>query len=233
MAAAKMNWKEAFGLLAVALTVFLLWNTVLVYPLKILVVFFHEMSHAATALATGGAVLEIRVNAAEGGLAITQGGIPFLIASSGYLGSLVWGGAILLIAARTRFDKALMAGLGGTLAFVTLLLVRPVTSFGFAFGLGVGIILILFGFRLTGRANEFLLKVIGITSCLYAILDIRDDVLARPGAPSDAALLAEMTGISTVFWGLLWIGAAIAASFYFVSNACRSPQTPGPKSTQD
>ncbi len=230
MATGKINRKEAFGLLGVALAVFLLWNTFLVYPLKILVVFFHEMSHAATALATGGAVHKIEVNAAQGGLALTQGGIPFLIASSGYLGSLVWGGAILLIAARTRFDKHLMVGLGGTLVAVAVYLVRPFVSFGFAFGLGVGIVLVLFGVRLTGRANEFILKVIGISSCLYAILDIQDDVLARPGAPSDAALLADLTGIPTLFWGVLWIGTAIAASWYFVSNACRTPKaSPGAK----
>jgi hypothetical protein len=48
-----------------------------------------------------------------------------------------------------------------------------------------------------------------MTSCLYAVLDIKSDVLDRPHLPSDAAMLAEATGIPTVFWGILWIGVAL------------------------
>ena len=53
--------------------------------------------------------------------------------------------------------------------------------------------------------------VLGLTSCLYAVLDIKSDVLDRPGLPSDAAMLTELTGLPTLFWGVLWITLALAA----------------------
>ncbi|MFV1959099.1 MAG: M50 family metallopeptidase, partial [Planctomycetota bacterium] len=52
------------GLLLVLLAVGLLWNTWLVWPLKILVVFFHEMGHGLAAVLTGGRIVEIRLEAA-------------------------------------------------------------------------------------------------------------------------------------------------------------------------
>jgi hypothetical protein len=52
--------------------------------------------------------------------------------------------------------------------------------------------------------------VLGLTSALYALLDIRSDILSRPYVQSDAAMLAEITGIPTVAWGILWIGVALA-----------------------
>ena len=61
---------------------------------------------------------------------------------------------------------------------------------------------------LSQGVNRALLLGLGLTSALYAILDIKSDVLDRPQLPSDAAMLAEMTGIPTAAWGFLWIGIA-------------------------
>ena len=43
------------------------------------------------AIATGGAVERIVLDANQGGAAYTRGGIPFVTLSAGYLGSLLWG----------------------------------------------------------------------------------------------------------------------------------------------
>jgi len=61
-------------------------------------------------------------------------------------------------------------------------------------------------------ANRVVLTVLGLTSCLYAILDIKSDILDRPELRSDARMLAEMTGIPTTVWGIFWIVIAIIAS---------------------
>jgi hypothetical protein len=57
------------------------------------------------------------------------------------------------------------------------------------------------------------LTALGLTSALYALFDIRDDILSRPGLKSDAHMLMEMTGIPTLVWGFLWAGIALAACF--------------------
>ena len=203
-----------------------LWDTWAVYPLKILVVLFHEMSHGIAAIATGGRVVGIELQAAQGGLCRTAGGNNFIILSAGYLGSLVWGGIILALASRTRGDKALATLLGIILFLVTAILVRPVLHFGFLFGLLTGLMLVAMGYFLSQPVNQFVLKLIGLTSCVYAILDIKSDILDRPTAHSDAHMLAEATGLPTMFWGILWMLAAILAAAYFLRLSCRRQESP-------
>jgi len=64
----------------------------------------------------------------------------------------------------------------------------------------------------TEKVNDLILKVIGVTSCLYAVLDIIDDVLRRPGIGSDADQLARLTHIPSMVWGVLWIVLALVVT---------------------
>lgn len=219
-----INWKELAGLLGLMVLIFFLWNTWFVYPLKILVVFFHEMSHGLVAILTGGKIIEIQVVAAQGGVCVTLGGNRFLTLTAGYLGSLVWGGLILVLAAKTRYDREIAFALGVLMVLVSLIWVRPFASFGFGFGLGSGIALVASGFYLSERLNDFFLKVVGLTSCMYAVLDIKSDILDRPSVRSDAAMLAEETGIPTMVWGVLWIVVASVAALYFLRLASKIPE---------
>jgi hypothetical protein len=185
-----------------------LWDSVVVYPLKIFVVLLHEVSHAAALLATGGVVDRITLDPYQGGETFGAGGSRFLVLSAGYLGSLAWG-ALLVAAAHTRkLRSELVVGVvGGVVVALTLLYVR--NPFGLGFGLLFGSALVLAASRLPSLWNGRLLMALGLTSCLYAVLDIKSDVLDRPGLPSDAAMLAELTGVPTLVWGTLWIGAAV------------------------
>jgi hypothetical protein len=53
---------------------------------------------------------------------------------------------------------------------------------------------------------------------LYALGDILDDVVLRPGAPSDAAFLAQNTGIPAIVWGVFWLVASIATIKVFARH---------------
>lgn len=216
-----VNWKLAGSLLALMVVVALLWNTWAVYPLKILVVLFHELSHGLAAVLTGGSIESIEVVAREGGLCVTRGGNRFVILSAGYLGSLVWGGVILLLASRTRLDRAISAVLGGLLLLVSLLFVRPFGSFGFLFGIGAGAVLVALGLWLPEVVNDYVLKVVGLTSCLYAVMDIQSDIIDRPHLRSDAYMLGEHTGLPTLLWGVLWIVVAVVLAVVFLLRACK------------
>ncbi len=221
-----MDWKQLGGLLALMLLVALLWNTVLVYPLKILVVFFHELSHGLAAVATGGSIERISLVREEGGLCVTSGGSRFLITSAGYLGSLVWGGAILVLAARTKHDKHILGSLGGLIILAALVYVRPVLSFGFVYCLISGAAMLAIAVYLWPAVSDYLLKVTGLTSCLYAILDIKSDILDRPECRSDAWQLAQYTGLPVWFWGVVWIGIAVLGALGFLYLASRKPRSP-------
>lgn len=223
----KIQWKELISLLFIMLAVVYLWNTWVVYPLKILVVFFHELSHGLMAVITGGSIKEIRIVAAQGGVAVTAGGNRFLTLSAGYLGSLVLGGVILVLATRTRYDQTIATVIGGLMILISLLFVRPIISFGIFFGLLAGLAMIAAGKYLSEDSNDFILKVIGLTSCLYAVLDIKSDVLDRPYLRSDARMLAELTHLPTIFWGLLWITIAVIAAVFFLLAACKTRPSKG------
>ncbi|MCA9716561.1 MAG: M50 family metallopeptidase [Myxococcales bacterium] len=221
-----INWRTVGGLVALAVVTALLWQSVVVYPLKILVVFFHELSHGLAAVATGGQIVEIEVVKEAGGHCITRGGSRFVTLSAGYLGSLIWGGLILLTAARTRLDRGVSVFLGLTLVTMVLLYVRPFAGFGFGFGLGSGVLLAAAGVFLSEQVNDFLLRWIGLTSCIYAILDIKSDVLDRPELRSDAAMLGELTSLSPQFWGVVWIVVAILGASVFLLLSCREGRPP-------
>jgi hypothetical protein len=206
-------------LLGLFVVIALLWGTPIVTPLKIFVVLLHEISHGLAAIATGGEVVRLEINAQQGGVAYTRGGSRFVTLTAGYLGSMLWGGLILLLASRTKLDRWLSLGIGGFLLLVTLLYVR--TTFGFVFALVFSAAMIAMGLLLSERVNDLVLRLIGLTSCLYAILDILDDVLKRPGIGSDADMLAELTGIPSVVWGVLWMAAAIAATTVFLALSAK------------
>ena len=185
------------------------WYTPLVYPLKIFVVLLHELSHALAIWATGGSVDRIVLDPRQGGATWGAGGSAFLALSAGYLGSLLWGTALVAAAHWKKVRAGTVTGVVGTLVLaLTALYVR--SEFGIVFGAVFGLALLASAWHLPDLWNRRLVLVLGMTSCLYAVLDIKSDVLDRPHLPSDAAMLAEATGIPTLFWGMLWIGVALA-----------------------
>ena len=214
-------FKRYIALLLIFIAIGFLWNTLFVYPLKIFVVFMHEVSHGLAAIATGGRILEIQINPQQGGHALTQGGSRFWTLTAGYLGSLLWGGIILLLAARTRFDKAISILIG--FGMVAISIGFGESTFTYLFGIGFGVALIAIGFYLPEVVNDWVLRIIGVTSCLYAILDIKSDVLDRSSLRSDARMLSEVTGIATEIWGALWILIAIALTIWFLYLAGKTP----------
>ena len=206
------------GILVTVALMTVLWDTWLVWPLKLLTVFFHEISHNIAAFLTGGSFGRIVLESNEGGVTWPSGGSRFLILNAGYLGSLLWGSGLVLAAAATRRDKRLTGLLGGFLGAVTLLYVR--SPFGFLFGLGAAAGLIWASYRLSEAANDALLKVIGATSCLYVIPDIWSDVVTR-SCNSDAKMLAREFFGPRLMWGGLWIAASVGVLFATLRTAAR------------
>jgi len=221
MATERVSWKELGGMVALMVLVLLLWDSIVIFPLKIIVIFFHELSHGIAALVTGGSIQRISISSREGGDCLTLGGSPFLILSAGYLGSLLWGGVFLLLGARTKSDRPALATLGLMLVWISFLIVRPFESFGFIFGVSTGAVMIAIAVSLPAAVSDLLLRLVGLTSCLYAVFDIKSDILDRPGAESDASMLAAQTGIPVVIWGILWAAVAVVGAFFFLAISCR------------
>ncbi len=224
----RFDWRGFLILCAIYLALAFLWHTPWVYPLKLFVVLLHEMSHGIAALVTGGHIDFIRVLPdQEGGVTQTTGGNAIVITSAGYLGSMFFGAAILVGSARTRFSPAIALVLGlGVAAIAVFAMPRE----GRLFAAICGLVLASLS-PLHPAVSEFVLRVIGVTSCLYAILDIKSDVLDRPHAASDAKVLEGLTHVPAVVWGALWIVVSLvvtllAAKWAVTGSRPRQVQSP-------
>nr|WP_275116231.1 M50 family metallopeptidase [Aliiroseovarius subalbicans] len=190
-------------LIALTALVVALWTTPVMLPLRILVVFLHELSHGLAALLTGGSIEAISLSPNEGGLTTTRGGNLFAILSAGYLGSLVLGVTLFLAALRSRADRVVVGCLGAAMLVIAALWMRE--GFALAFTLGTGIWMLVVARFFPHEVSDMVLRVIGLTSMIYVPLDITSDTIARAHLHSDAYMLAERVGGATMLWGGLWL----------------------------
>ncbi len=212
--------QAAIALVAAAVLLWLLWGRGVLAPLRLVLVLLHELGHAAAAVATGGTIREIAVTAREAGWCACPGGDAFLTLSAGYLGSVAWGAALVVAAtAGAGWTRAALVGLGAAMAATVLLWGAGLVTVGV--GLGAGLVLAAVGLRAGPAAARGTLAALGLASCLYAVLDVKADVLARPGAPSDAAVLAELTGLPALVWGALWWLVSLAVFAWAARRAWR------------
>lgn len=208
---------ELIILIAVALAAILLWNTFIVYPVKLLVVLFHEISHGVTAILTGGEAISLEIGPDLSGECRISGGNPFLIASSGYLGSFIAGAVLFYSAYNRRFGNIALSILAAVLILFTINKgtgqLLPVLTFV--------VVLILFVImKFTPETiSGYLLKSLGIISCLYVVIDIKEDILTVSHSLSDAAILAEITGIDSFVWGIMWMAFCIAGIYLLFTYA--------------
>jgi len=137
--------------LALAVVFVVLFDSPLVYPFRLFVVFLHELGHGVVALLTGGRIVSIAISSDEGGVCVTQGGVPFLVLNAGYLGSLLFGALFLLLGARRRNARPVVLAIGAFTLLAALVYVR--SWFGFAYTLGAGLVLSFVSLKLRPAAT--------------------------------------------------------------------------------
>lgn len=203
MNALRGHWQ----LLVLLAAVFALWQTPVMAPLKILIVFLHELAHGATTVLTGGDVISLTVSAEQGGAVVSRGGNRFLVLNAGYVGSLLIGMGLLFVAIRTHADRAVMAGFGALILLIAIIYVRD--FFALAFCVATGGAMMAVARYLPRDVNDLILRLIGLTSMIYVPYDIFSDTIARSALRSDARMLAEEFGGATVLWGGIWLAIAL------------------------
>ncbi len=220
-----LDYSEAISLGLIALVVVLLWPTVFVYPIKLLVVFFHEASHGAMAYATGGRVVRMALHADLSGYCVVAGGNAFLVASAGYLGSMLAGAFLLVAARKTAWTPYISQAFSVAMVFVAILFIRPLVSFGqlFAFISAGGFFML--GWKASPWMNRVLLQAIGIASCMKALLDMHAVTFLSPNMPSDATILAEITGIPAFVWGIFWLILGLITLWMLLPYLLRRPRS--------
>ncbi len=209
-----MRYRQVGILIALLLVAFYFWDSTALYPVKAFVVLLHELGHGLAAVLTGGTIERIELSSDLGGVCWSRGGWRLLVLPAGYLGSMLFGGLILLAAARSRHDRLLAAGLGLAVLVLTLVFVR--TPFGLGFGLLFGAALVLIAWGLPAAVNALLLRFLGLASVLYAVVDIKEDLISRTVPGSDAYAMSRELFLPPVVWGVLWMALAVAAAAVFL-----------------
>jgi hypothetical protein len=205
---------EAAILSAAFLFACFFWNTYFIYPIKLFVVLLHESSHGLAAILSGGRIIEIQVSYLIGGHCLSEGGNEFIIANAGYLGSMFFGGMLFITAKKRKAGKLLCDALGAYFAFLALVFIKG--SFGKILAFVFALFLILSHRFLPAIVHDYLMKILGLISCLYAIVDIEEDIFTSGSNTSDAHLLSAITGIPVAIWGILWIGLSSCLLFILI-----------------
>lgn len=208
------NIIELFTILGIATIALLFWDSYFIYPIKVFIVLLHEISHALSAILTGGKVVSIKFSLDLSGSTVTSGGSQIFIAASGYLGSLAIGSLLLLSSKYISLRKWFTPILSLIILLVAVnLIVGGIQTF---------ICLIIAGvFFLVPKyfgetINRYLFKVIGITSCLYVIADIKQDLLTTTLRETDTQILEYLTGIPATLIGTIWFFVSISIVYFLV-----------------
>lgn len=209
--------KQIIILIILTILSFIFWNTIVVYPIKLFVVLLHELSHGLAAILTGGKIIKVEISYLIGGSCTTQGGSTFLIANAGYLGSILLGGLLLVQSTKSKNIKFFGLFLSLSIFLITIFYIR--NSFGIIFGISFSFILFLLTFILPKKILEWILKFIGLVSCFYVLIDIKEDLFSNTPKGTDANLLYQITGINAIFWAVLWGILALIAIIFFLRKS--------------
>jgi hypothetical protein len=203
-----------WALFLTSLPIIYFWDSSVVYPVKLFVVLLHEVSHGLAAIVSGGSVVKIEISTNLGGLCHIRGGWPFLVLTAGYLGSMCWGGLILITASRTKAARFISLFIGSAVLLITAFYIRNMA--GLIFGILFSAVMIGLGRYATVEINRAVLKMIGLISVLYPIIDIKDDLISRQVARSDATMFADRYFGTPLMWGLIWGILAVFLAFTFI-----------------
>lgn len=201
-----------------------LWNTFLLYPVKLFVVALHELSHGLMAILVGGKIDRIQIDYRIGGycsyfLPASAGFVSkSLVAAAGYLGSMVWGAVIFILASRTQRDRLITLIIGFIMLILSLFVIKTGELFGILFCFAFAAFLFASYKWLPQGFHDTFLKFLGLTSCLYVLIDIKEDLIDRSGIGSDADAIAGMlkAPFLSIPLGIIWIILALVVLFFTI-----------------
>lgn len=194
---------ELIIITASLLMIIFFWNTKIIYPIKLSLILFHEASHALAAYVTGGKVIEIELNRDLSGGCIVENGNNFIIALSGYPGSIVIAVLLFFSAYNKKLKSISSFGVPAALIFITANFIDDLL-------ISIIILLIAASFFMIARftpeiINNLFFKITGIISLVYVVLDILMDSSRSNLIQSDVAQLSYLSGIPEFVWLLIWL----------------------------
>jgi len=183
----------------------------ILYPLTLIVTFFHELGHAFAAHLSGGQAWSIRVHDDKSGVSTTAGGSRIVVLNAGYLGSIIFGFLMFCLPYTPVGDWSLMIIMGFLLIAMAFWVRDFFTSL---LVLAVSALLIFLDNFCPVELKVFLVKFIGVCCVFYAWFRIDSygrnlkwlqygDVNGQH-LETDAYQLSRITKIPAFIWVVLW-----------------------------
>ncbi|KAI1796633.1 peptidase M50B-like-domain-containing protein [Ganoderma leucocontextum] len=222
-----------------AVVIFAAWvmpgARILITPLKLFTIGWHELCHISMAVLTGGSVVKVSIDPDAGGATIVSGGHPPTILAAGYIGSTIFGGLFIMAGFDTLVSKIMSfvigIGLVAPLALVRdkLTILLTVLYEGLLIGfwfIDHACVHLLDTFEIPESIGEtdifrqalrWYCLLIGVMNALYVVWDIADDKYFHKANDSDASQWAIMYPKTRAhLWAIAWIIFEIAVLIGFV-----------------
>jgi len=196
-----------FGLILIyAALICFFWNSAVLYPFRLLIVYVHEMCHGIATILTDGKTLSIEVSENESGLHYGQGGNRIFILCAGYLGTSLFG-ALLIIASQ----QVAMINTACWMLVAIFLVFLPKSKTLLAALLNIGFCLVLIGawWFLEGVILPYIVTFFGVMSSITSIDHIYSTAIRHEIRGSDAHQTEKVTGIDSRVVGVLWMVISI------------------------
>lgn len=223
----KLRADQSSLLGATALALALQWVPML-RPLSLPFVYLnthlHELMHAIATVLTGGMAGRIEVYADGSGVTLSAGGFMPIIASAGYVGSMLAGTGLLMASRTPESARKAMGILVAVMAVGSVLwlrgdLVGLLTALAWLAGLTV----------ILKRADAGAVRWTGQFVGLLLVLASWDAfrtlwLVSQTGSHSDAMNMQMSTGIPAVYWAGFWALMSLAATIWGLVQAWTNPQ---------
>lgn len=185
----------------------------LIYPIKLLVVAWHEFGHVVACACSGARLDSVTIDPNEGGATRMEAQIyPAAGLPAGYLSSFLFGGIMLFCGFDTLASKVASFIIGMSLVVVfwwaSGLLTRILT---------LGAVGLMIGFWFIDHAGilRYFVLFVGVMSSWYVLFDVMDDFVFRKMNPCCPVMFEErFPMVKAGIWALIW---TILAAVNFVA----------------
>lgn len=180
------------------------------WPFNWVETFFHEISHGAVAMMTGGDIEKIVIRINGSGLCVYQGGNRFLTAFAGYPGAIVVGSLIYVMAKKLNKSANIISVVMMGLVLLTLVLwARDIITIVILL-----VLLALFYAALSEKLPNYFNKVEQFIGIYVLVNALRSPIYLFDGRHSgDGATLSDITRIPEFLWVAIWVCTGLMAIY--------------------
>lgn len=174
--------------------VWMVGDSTLAKPMRLLATSVHELSHALACWITGGRVHKLEVYENEGGVTHYSGGCRCWVAQAGYLGEAAWGMVLVVLSGGRKTATAAAA------ALVSILLIglcyspnRVLIILNLTYAVLLLAVIAIEWFWFTPTL-QYVILLFGVFLGVFAISDIFSHLIVRSRPGSDSYAMYEESG---------------------------------------